>query len=180
LVGLQALPGVGPYTARAVLAFAFETDAAVVDTNVYRTLARWHGRALRPSEVQELADAALPAGLAWAWNQSLLDLGATVCTAGRPACASCPVGTSCRWTQAGRPEPDPGSARTGSRQGAFEGSDRQGRGRLVRALADGSVDQAAVPRVMGWPDDPVRAERVASTLVRDGLAVRDGSVYRLP
>jgi A/G-specific adenine glycosylase len=182
LAGLQALPGVGPYTARAVLAFAFEADAAVVDTNVARTLARWHGRSLRSTEVQHLADAALPAGRAWAWNQSLLDLGATVCTAGRPACGSCPLVGSCAWRRARCPEPDPaiGSAHTGSRQSAFEGSDRQGRGRLVRALADGEVDQTSVAGVMGWPDDPVRAERVASTLVRDGLAVLDGRAYRLP
>ena len=49
---LQALPGVGPYTARAVLAYAFEADAAVVDTNVARVLARVHGRSLRPGEAQ--------------------------------------------------------------------------------------------------------------------------------
>ena len=78
------------------------------------------------------------------------------------------------------PDPAVGSAHTGSRQGTFEGSDRQGRGRLVRALADGCVDQPAVAGVMGWPDDPARADRVASTLVRDGLAVLDGRVYRLP
>jgi A/G-specific adenine glycosylase len=182
LAGLQALPGVGPYTARALLAFAFEADAAVVDTNVARTLARWHGRSLRPLEVQALADAALPAGRAWAWNQSLLDLGATVCTAGRPSCRSCPLAGSCAWRRAGWPPPDPatGSAHTGSRQSPFEGSDRQGRGRLVRTLADGGVDLAAVAGVMGWPDDPVRAQRVASTLVRDGLAVLDAGVYRLP
>ena len=57
LEGLRRLPGIGPYTARAVLAFAFEADAAVVDTNIARTLARWHGRPLRPAEVQALADA---------------------------------------------------------------------------------------------------------------------------
>jgi A/G-specific adenine glycosylase len=182
LTELQRLPGIGPYTGRAVLAFAFETDAAVVDTNVARTLARWHGRSLRPAEVQELADAALPAGRAWSWNQSLLDLGATVCTAGRPSCGSCPLTGSCRWRRAGCPPPDPaaGSAHTGSRQSTFEGSDRQGRGRLVRALAAGGVTRQAVAEVMGWPDDSARAERVALTLVRDGLAVRDGRGYRLP
>ena len=182
LAGLRALPGVGPYTARAVLAFAYEADAAVVDTNVARTLARWHGRSLRPAEVQELADAGLPASRAWAWNQSLLDLGATVCTAGRPGCGACPLAGGCAWRRAGCTLPDPavGSAHTGSRQSTFEGSDRQGRGRLVRALADGDVEQSAVAGVMGWPDDPARAGRVASRLVRDGLAVLDGGVFRLP
>ena len=62
LDALQRLPGVGPYTARAVMAFAFEADVAVVDTNVARTWARWTGRSLRPKEVQAQADAAVPAG----------------------------------------------------------------------------------------------------------------------
>jgi len=186
LEGLRRLPGIGPYTARAVLAFAFEADAAVVDTNIARTLARWRGRSLRSAEVQTLADGALPAGRAWAWNQSLLDLGATVCTAGCPRCEACPLARGCSWRRAGRTAPDPaaGSAHTGSRQSRFEGSDRQGRGRLVRALAaggpTGGVEQARLAGVMGWPDDPARAERVASTLVRDGLAVSEGGVYRLP
>jgi A/G-specific adenine glycosylase len=187
LAGLQRLPGIGPYTARAVLAFAFEVDAAVVDTNVARTLARWCGRSLGSAEVQEAADAALPVGRAWAWNQSLLDLGATVCTAARPMCESCPLARSCSWRQAGRPTPDPavGSAHTGSRQSRFEGSDRQGRGRLVRALSErgavGGIRPGDLAVVMGWQDDPARAERVASTLVRDGLVVRDGrGAYRLP
>ena len=85
---LQHLPGVGPYTARAIMAFAFEADVAVVDTNVARTWARWSGRPLRPGEVQALADAAVPEGEGWAWNQSLLDLGATVCRARGPQCGA--------------------------------------------------------------------------------------------
>ena len=178
---LRELPGVGPYTARAILAFAFEVDAAVVDTNVGRILARWHGSPLRPAEAQKQANAALPTGAAWAWNQSLMDLGATVCSARGPACFECPLRRSCRWHCAGRPEPDPGSIPAGSRQPRFDGSDRQGRGRLVRALARGPIDAAAIPTVMGWPEDPARAARVLDDLVGDGLAVRDGSgACRLP
>ena len=78
------------------------------------------------------------------------------------------------------PDPAIGSAHTGGRQSAFEGSDRQGRGRLVKALASGDVRRPALAGVMGWPDDPARAERVAWTVVRDGLAVLDAGVYRLP
>jgi A/G-specific adenine glycosylase len=70
LEGLLALPGVGPYTARAVLAYAFEADAAVVDTNVARVLARLHGRSLTPKQAQVAADELLPRGEAWAWNQA--------------------------------------------------------------------------------------------------------------
>jgi A/G-specific adenine glycosylase len=178
---LRALPGIGPYTARAVLAFAFEADVAVVDTNVSRVLARWHGSPSRPAQAQERADAALPAGQAWAWNQSLMDLGATVCSSRGPECVECPLRRSCRWNRAGRAEPDPGSIPAGSRQARFDGSDRQGRGRLVRALARGPIDAETVPSVMGWPDDPARAARVVDALVDDGLAVREvAGSYRLP
>src|SRR5205807_5970780 len=98
LAGLLALPGVGPYTARAVLVFAFEADYGVLDTNVARVLARGlAGRTLARAEAQSLADDLVPAGRAWAWNQALLDLGATVCTSRTPRCPACPVAGRCRW-----------------------------------------------------------------------------------
>ncbi|MGH8980014.1 MAG: A/G-specific adenine glycosylase, partial [Acidimicrobiales bacterium] len=81
LDSLRALPGIGPYTARAVLAFAFDAPVGVVDTNVARVLARAvAGRALRPAECQALADALVPPGAAWEFNQSLFDIGAQHCT----------------------------------------------------------------------------------------------------
>ncbi|MBX3313069.1 MAG: A/G-specific adenine glycosylase [Actinobacteria bacterium] len=180
LAGLLALPGVGPYTARAVLAFAHEADGVgVVDTNVARVLARRAGRRLSPSEVQAEADRAVPEGRSWAWNQAMIDLGATVCRAGRPVCGDCPVSAGCGWFEAGAgaAESDPavGSAGVPGRQSRFEGSDRQGRGRLVDALRSGVVGADRLPSVMGWPDDPERARRVAATVVRDGLAVVDGT-----
>jgi A/G-specific adenine glycosylase len=64
-------------------------------------------------------------------------------------------------------------------QSRFTGSDRQGRGRLVEALCQGPVARADVAAAMGWPDDLARAERVAATVVADGLAVRDADGYRL-
>jgi A/G-specific adenine glycosylase len=182
LDALLALPGVGPYTARAELAFAFETDHGVVDTNTARVLARWEGRCLRAREVQLVADAAVPVGQAWAWNQALLDLGATVCTRRTPRCDACPVNATCGWATAGQPDPDPadGSAGVSGGQSRFEGSDRQGRGRLVDALRAGPVAEEDLPVAMGWPGDPERAERVAATLLADGLARADEGTWRLP
>lgn len=173
LPALLALPGIGPYTARAVLAFAYEHDVGVLDTNAARVLARWTGRSLSRIEAQRLADEAVPAERGWAWNQAMLDLGATVCTARSPRCVDCPVVASCAWARADRPDPDPaiGSAGVSGGQSRFEGSDRQGRGRLVDALRGGravAADQLA--DVAGWPDDPGRARKVAATLVVDGLA----------
>jgi A/G-specific adenine glycosylase len=182
LDGLLALPGVGAYTARAVLAFAYEADVAVVDTNVARVLARRAGRSLTAKEVQAAADAAVPAGGGWRWNQAMLDLGATVCRARTPDCPQCPVRCGCHWAEAGHPQPDPaqGSAGVSGRQSAFAGSDRQGRGRLVAALRHGPVAEPDLARVMGWPTDPARAKRVAATLVIDGLAEVSGDALVFP
>jgi A/G-specific adenine glycosylase len=182
LAALRALPGVGPYTARAVLAFAFEREVGVVDTNVGRVLARWQGRRLGPAEAQALADGLVPAGRSWDWNQAVMELGGAVCRRRRPGCRDCPVRAGCGWAAAGLAAPDPadGSAGVSTGQPRFEGSDRQGRGRLVEALCRGPVPVADLPVVMGWPDDPARADRVAVGLVADGLAVRDGDHLYLP
>lgn len=184
LSGLLSLPGIGPYTARAVLAFAYEADGVgVLDTNVARILARQEGRSLGRAEAQRRADDAVPAGAAWAWNQAMLDLGATRCRPREPVCDDCPLRGACAWASAGRPDPDPavGSAGVSAPQSRFEGSDRQGRGRLVAALRHGPVAPADVARVAGWPASPDRAERAARSLVADGLAVLDESgVLHLP
>jgi A/G-specific adenine glycosylase len=182
LAALLALPGVGPYTARAVLAFAYEREVGVVDTNVGRVLARWEGRTLRPTQAQALADGLVPAGRAWGWNQAVMELGGTVCARRRPRCAVCPVRPWCAWAAAGLPAPDPadGSAGVGTRQPRFDGSDRQGRGRLVEALCRGTVPDGDVAGVMGWPGDQARADRVVIGMLHDGLAVRDGNTLRLP
>ncbi|HAQ22610.1 MAG TPA: A/G-specific adenine glycosylase [Acidimicrobiaceae bacterium] len=179
LRSLLALPGVGPYTARAVLAFAHEADVAVVDTNVARVLARWMGRRLTSSEVQRLADSSVPAGEGWGWNQVLLDLGAGICRARQPSCAKCPLEFSCSWRGKG-PDPAVGSAGVAGRQTPFEGSDRQGRGRLVATLASGPLQKDHLPAAMGWPNDPKRASRVVAGLLEEGLVVEEVNTYALP
>jgi A/G-specific adenine glycosylase len=184
LDGLLALPGVGPYTARAVLAFAFERDVGVVDTNAGRVIARGvAGRPVRPAEAQALVDAMVPPGGGWSFGQALLDLGATVCTSRDPDCVACPVRRRCRWAASGRVAPDParGSAGVSVAQPRFAGSDRQGRGRLVGALRSAPVAAGDLAGVAGWPADPDRAVRVADALVAEGLAVRDAAgTLRLP
>jgi A/G-specific adenine glycosylase len=182
LDSLLALPGVGPYTARAVLVFAFGHDIGLVDTTAGRVLARLvAGRPLRPNEAQAVADAAVPAGDSWRWGQAVFDLGALVCLKTSPRCDDCPVRTDCAWATAGFPEPDPvvGSAGISGTQSRFAGSDRQGRGRLVDALRRGPVAFDDLPAVMGWPDDPDRAARVAATVVADGLAEHQGGLLTL-
>jgi A/G-specific adenine glycosylase len=174
LDGLLALPGIGPYTARAVMAFAFELDVAVVDTNIARVYARVLGERLTPKRVQEVADAACPAGDAWVWNQCLMDLGAVLCRPRHPACAVCPVAAHCVWRGDDAPDPAVGSSGVSSRQAPFEGSDRQARGRLLKALADGPVERERVATVM--QRDQVAADRLVGSLLDDGLCRAD----RLP
>ena len=160
LQALSALPGIGPYTARAVLAFAFERDVAVVDTNIARILARTSGERLTPKRAQTAADELVPVGDGWLWNQVLMDLGAGVCRP-TPRCDVCPLSSTCAWFVGGRTDPDPavGSAGVSTRQAPFEGSDRQARGRVLKALGDGPVPRATVD------------EHIVVGLVRDGLVV---------
>lgn len=169
LDSLLALPGIGPYTARAVLAFAFERDVAVVDTNIARILARTAGVRLTTREAQTAADALVPRGHGWMWNQVLMDLGARVCRPA-PACDRCPLVSSCAWTRAGRPDPDPavGSAGVSARQAPFDGSDRQARGEVLRALHGGSRPVVEFD------------QRILATLVADGLVELHGHSVRLP
>jgi len=166
--GLQALPGVGPYTAAAVASFAFGVQAAAVDTNVRRVIERFDRRARRPPELAKRAAALLPAGRAADWNQAMMELGATVCTARAPACELCPA-ASCR--SHGRPELAP-TARRGGERVRFEDTDRYVRGRVVAALAAGE----AVPNGFA----PERLERALAGLERDGLVVREAGAVRLP
>lgn len=181
LAALLSLPGVGAYTARAVLVFAFEQPVAVVDTNVGRVLARaLAGRPLTPAEAQTMADRLVPRRAPWRHNQAMLDLGARHCTAREPDCAECPLRRVCCWRRRGHDRPDPavGSAATTRRQSTFAGSQRQGRGRLVAALRRGPIEASAVATAAGWPDEEARADAVAAQLVVEGLA-RRGRARRL-
>lgn len=168
LPSLLSLPGIGPYTARAVLAFAFERDVGVVDTNIARVLARVSGDRLSPRRAQELADHWVPAGAGWSWNQALMDVGATVCRP-EPRCSACPTERACAWARSGRGTADParGSAGVSTAQPAYAGSAREARGRVLAALTAGSPVPAST--------DPVVAG-----LVADGLVVERGPWLALP
>lgn len=174
---LLALPGVGPYTARAVLAFAHEDPVGVVDTNVGRILARWTGDRLSPQRAQLLADQVVPPDASWRWNQGLMDLGASLCRPHNPTCDLCPVRSWCSWAgDSSMPDPAVGSAATSRPQEAFEGSDRQARGRLLRALEAGPLPEAHAASAMEV--DAARARRLVSDLRRDGLiSARDETLY---
>jgi A/G-specific adenine glycosylase len=178
---LATLPGIGPYTAAAVATFAFGQRHAVLDTNVRRVLTRLVTGAARPPAApsaaeRRLAQALLPADEAVAarWSVAVMELGALVCTASRPACPECPVAAGCAWRAAGQPP----AARKAAQ--GYAGTDRQCRGALLAVLrsADGPVRPAALDAA--WPDTGQRARALAA-LVADGLATRraDG-MFALP
>lgn len=179
---LLALPGIGDYTARAVAVFAYGDRHPVVDTNTRRVLARiLDGRSQPgPPSKRDLAamEDVLPVEVSDAAlvNAATMELGATVCLARVPRCEICPVTSLCAWRAAGYP--DTGDARR--KQAAYEGSDRQARGAVLRVLRE--VDGHALP-VDGvhpdWPD-PLQRERALATLLADGLVELADGVLRLP
>jgi A/G-specific adenine glycosylase len=181
---LLALPGVGPYTARAIAAFAYGVRTPVVDTNVRRVLARALGGRAEPGPPRTRADleqmeSVLPLDPTRArlTNAGVMELGQTVCTARAPRCAECPLIESCAWRAAGYPAYDGARA---PRQKKYEGSDRQVRGLILRELRASDIPVPAEVVSTLWAD-AVQLERALAGLLRDGLVVGDAlDGYRLP
>lgn len=174
---LLKLPGIGQYTARAVLAFAHRTDVAVVDVNVSRVLSRLEGVPMKARALQNFADELVPQGLGWEWNQVMMDFGERHCTVRSPLCDSCPVRTQCKYKGVGE-DPAQLSAGVSKPQPRFEGSDRQARGRALRAVGDGSQRITDVVAAMHVDED--RAKKLIAMLVEEGLLQRTGNTITLP
>jgi A/G-specific adenine glycosylase len=164
---LEELPGVGPYTAAALGSFAWDAPTAAVDTNVRRVIERRDGVRRGPRALARRAAELVPEGRAAAWNQAMMELGATVCRPRRPACGECPLRGGCAGPEALPAAP----ARRVARE-PFEATDRWARGRLLAALVAGEPPPAL---------EGERRERALAGLERDGLVVRgpDGEP-RLP
>lgn len=92
---LQLLPGVGKYTAHAIAYLVHNHNVPIVDTNVKRVLTRVFPAKARKLDIWDLAASILPARRAQIWNQALMDLGATICTALSPKCGVCPISNYC-------------------------------------------------------------------------------------
>ena len=170
---LEKLPGIGPYTARAVAVFAYRAHEPVVDTNVRRVIARWHhGHSDQgsPSAQRDHADMLAlmpPPAQSPDFNAAMMELGARVCTARAPLCAECPLALTCAWRAAGYPDT---GARCVAKQARYVGSDRQARGALLAELrsAAGPVSRATLERA--WPQEAQR-DRALITLIHDGLVI---------
>jgi A/G-specific adenine glycosylase len=188
---LRELPGVGPYTAAAIRAFAFDLDEAPVDTNIRRIVHRlfcgveFPAKA-SPRELDERASELVPAGGAHDWNSAMMDLGASLCTARAPKCLLCPLRASCAAAPieaAALEAARAAHAKPRSPQEAlrFESTTRYARGRIVdrlRELPPGAaislldLHREVAPLLPGRPIEDV--DELVGALERDGLVARRG------
>ena len=170
---LDALPGVGRYTAGAVACFAHGHDEAFADVNIARVLGRVErGGAITLREAEVLDASLLPPGDSARWHHALMDLGATVCTSRAPRCDVCPFDGLCRARAIG-------VVPTASRhQAAFATSDRRVRGRILAALR--AATDGLTPAALRAHVDDERVGRLIVTLVEEGLVERSGRRIILP
>ena len=176
---LLALPGVGPYTARAVLAIAFGRPVAALDTNIRRVLERAIGPLpAGQRELQAAADGFVPPGRSAAWTHALMDIGATTCRKRDPRCDQCPLEAWCR--SAGRViTPARANGGSGSSHPArFESTTRWLRGRILDRLRDADAGAwVAFDAPIGeHPSEAVGA--AVRALAREGLIEVDRSGTR--
>ncbi|GAA2989625.1 A/G-specific adenine glycosylase [Microbacterium terrae] len=179
---LLALTGIGDYTARAVAVFAYGDRHPVVDTNTRRVIARAVDARSQPGPAAKGDLAAMEALLpradaeAATFNAAAMELGATVCTARSPRCDSCPIAHACAWRAAGYP--DTGDSRR--RQARYEGSDRQARGAVLKALREGAGHELPAKLVAADWADPRQRDRAVDSLIVDGLVEATDGMLRLP
>lgn len=186
---LTLLPGVGTYTASALLAFRHGIRVPVLDTNVRRVLVRFlDGREFpphtTPSKAEtKRADELLPEDghRAAEVSLALMEFGALVCTQLSPSCDECPISNNCAWALAGfpkdekRPTPQP-----------YAGTDRQARGRIMKALrtahfdgTDGLTKRRVLDAARIDGGDRYQPARVYRALLKDGMIVYNEDTKRV-
>ncbi len=143
--GLRELPGIGPYTAGAISAIAFDAREAAVDANAERVLARFFAveepLPFAKPKLRTLGQSLVPEKRAGDFAQALMDLGAVICTPRRPACADCPWTDDCAGRARGIAETLPQKAeravRPLRRGAAFVASDAKGRSAADETAGEG-------------------------------------------
>jgi A/G-specific adenine glycosylase len=187
--GLEALPGVGPYTARAVAAIAFGRRAGAVDVNVRRVLGRMvvgDPGASSVSAMQRLADGAVPANRAAEWTHALMDIGATLCRSREPRCPECPASRWCRFAAGVGALPGAAANDRPPRRARppFPSTTRWLRGRILDRLRAAPGDSwATIEAPIGGHDAP-RIHAAAESMAAEGLieiesSARPGARRRL-
>ncbi len=164
---LRALPGIGEYTAAAIVAFAYQKRSLVLDINIRRLFARLYrgeefpAAATTKSEKLEY-ESYIPTQSAHAWAAATMELGALICTSKNPSCSRCPVVQHCKWRSLDYPASD-----RVRRTQTWHGTDRQCRGTIVQALRDNEI--LSKKKIMLLWDVPSQVEKALLTLLDDGL-----------
>jgi len=175
---LITLPGVGDYTANAILAFAFGQPTVVLDINVRRVIARaWQGQAhpttspsaIERSFAQSLIARELNAKATPIWAAASMELGALVCTATTPQCSICPLEATCQWNKLGKPD----NTAKPNTQAKYLGSDRAERGRILKILRLDHAPQS-VHVIRQGASDREQCDRALQSLITEGLVVTSG------
>lgn len=178
-IELRKLPGIGEYTAAAMVAFAFEGRSLVLDINIRRLFSRLYkgeeSPTTAPTKAERLEYAQyVPAKQAHLWAAATMELGALICTAKNPLCGRCPVAQECAW----RSLDYPASTRI-KRTQTWHGTDRQCRGTIVQALRENSILNKNQIHLL-W-DVPSQVEKAILTLLDDGLIEeRRKNTFSLP
>jgi A/G-specific adenine glycosylase len=179
---LISLPGVGEYTANAILAFAFGQRSLVLDVNVRRLLARaWLGQSHQAPTISAiervLAENLLPIGdqHAATWSAASMELGALICTAREPLCAQCPIVNDCNWFSQGKPN----SGIPKKVQPRYEGSLRQERGRILKILRE-HKSSTSLEQIVHQSPDRQRCETALTQLLNEGMIEKTRGRYALP
>ena len=183
LVALESLPGVGPYTARAVGAIAFGMPVGAVDTNVRRVLGRvvaGEVGELTPGAMQRVADAVVPPDQPGEWTHALMDVGATLCHPRRPECDACPARPWCRYASGAAVKAretlaavPPRTKATREAPTPFRATSRWLRGRILDRLRDASDGEwVALDAPMGAHDLGAMTVAVRA-LAKEGLLELD-------
>jgi len=137
LDALTALPGIGPYTARAMLALAYGQPVAALDVNIRRVVGRAFVDAGIPArKLQAAADALVPDDHTAAWTHGLMDIGAAFCRPRDPHCDACPLRLMCRYAAAPKPATAARVASRRQRAAPFPATSRWLRGRILDRLRD--------------------------------------------
>ena len=179
LVTLQTLPGIGEYTAAAIVAFAFEQDSLVMDVNIRRLLTRIidgneYPKASATAKEKASRQLLQPNKNGHIWAAATMELGALVCTSKNPICEQCPVISHCNWRKNGYPKSD-----LIRKSQDWHGTDRKCRGTIVQALRENeSLTENAIKKL--WPDQS-QVEKALKTLQEDLLIEAiPRNRYRLP
>ncbi len=176
---LRKLPGIGEYTAAAMVAFAFNGSSIVLDINIRRLFSRLFKGEEAPSAAPTKAERDeyaqyVPKKNPHLWAAATMELGALICTAKNPVCGRCPVADQCQW----RSLDYPASTRI-KRTQTWHGTDRQCRGTVVQALRDNSV--LTKKEILLLWDVPSQVEKAILTLLDDGLIEeRKKNTFSLP